>query len=154
MAGNSDTGIILSPVNRAARRADSRPHWCSVARGREGFGGALFRDSTQNSQFRLCCPAKSSPNSPVVLASGVAMPSKRGQDHRTNWQREGNYTTRPLTLARKEPGTGAYIDTEGSRIENRLERACGTNGWGSDLSMKLASPSSWNPCSTRWTTAI
>ena len=57
------------------------------------------------------------------------MPSKRGQDHRTNWQRKRNYTVRPLALARKEPGTGAYIDAEGPRIENRLERACGTNGW-------------------------
>src|SRR5712671_5860827 len=121
MAGNSDRGIMLSPVNRAARGGDGRPHWCSVARGRGGFGGALLGDSTQTFQFRLCCPAKSSPNSPVVLASGAAMPSKRGEDHRTNWQRKGNFTMRPLALAKKEPGTGAYIDTEGLRIENKLE---------------------------------
>jgi len=36
---------------------------------------------------------------------------------------------RPLALAKKEPGTWAYIDTEGLRIENKLEPACGTNGW-------------------------
>jgi hypothetical protein len=41
----------------------------------------------------------------------------------------GNYTMRPLALAREEAGTGAYIDTEGPRIENKLERACGTNGY-------------------------
>ena len=35
---------------------------------------------------------------------------------------------RPLALARKEPGTGAYIDAEGRRIENRLERVGGTYG--------------------------
>src|SRR6266404_7955061 len=89
MAGNSDRGIMLSPVNRAARGGDGRPHWCSVARSREGFGGALLGDSTQNFQFRLCCPANSSPNSPVVLASGAAMPSKRGEDHRTNGKEKG-----------------------------------------------------------------
>ena len=83
----------------------------------------------RTSNFAFCCPANSSPKSPVVLASGAAMPSKRGQDHRTNWQRKGNYTMRPLALAKKEPGTWAYIDTEGLRIENKLEPACGTNGW-------------------------
>jgi hypothetical protein len=57
------------------------------------------------------------------------MPHKRAQDHRINWQRKGTDTMRPLALAREEPGTGAYIDTEGPRIENKLERACGTNGW-------------------------
>ena len=40
-----------------------------------------------------------------------------------------DYTMRPLVLARKEPGSGAYIDAEAPRIENRPERACGTNGW-------------------------
>ncbi len=35
---------------------------------------------------------------------------------------------RPLALARKEPGTGAYIDAAGRRIENRLERVGGTYG--------------------------
>src|SRR5271167_1770490 len=48
---------------------------------REGFVGALLRDSTRNFQFRLCCPAKSSPNCPVVLASGATVPSEFGQDH-------------------------------------------------------------------------
>lgn len=42
---------------------------------------------------------------------------------------KGNYTMLPLALSRKEPGTGVYIDAEERRIENRLERACGTNGW-------------------------
>ena len=42
---------------------------------------------------------------------------------------KGTTPCAPLALSRKEPGTGAYIDTEGPRIENKLERACGTNGW-------------------------
>ncbi len=28
----------------------------------------------------------------------------------------------------ERPGTGPYIDTKGPRIENKPERACGTNG--------------------------
>ncbi len=83
----------------------------------------------RTSNFAFVVLQNHPPNSPVVLARGAAMPSKRGQDHRTNWQRKENYTMRPLALAREEPGTGAYIDTEGPRIENKLERACGTNGW-------------------------
>jgi hypothetical protein len=74
---------------------------------REGFVGALLRDSTQNLQFRLCCPAKSSPNCPVVLASGATVPSKCGQDQwETNWQRKGNYAVRLLARARKNLAHG------------------------------------------------
>src|SRR5271169_5202139 len=62
MAGNSDRGIMVSSLNRVSEADDGGPHWCSVARGREGFVGALLRDSTQNFQLRLCCPAKSSPS--------------------------------------------------------------------------------------------
>jgi hypothetical protein len=36
---------------------------------------------------------------------------------------------RPLALAEKNLAQGAYIDAEAPRIENRPERACGTNGW-------------------------
>jgi hypothetical protein len=54
------------------------------------------------------------------------MPSKRGQDHRINWKKsELHYGPR---FCQERPGTGAYIDTEGPRIENKPERACGTNG--------------------------
>ena len=94
-----------------------------------GFGVALRGDFTQNSHFRLCCPAKSSPNSPGgVLPSEAAMPSNAAKIIEP-LARKGNYAVRPLALAGREPGTGAYIDTEGPRIENTPERARGTNGW-------------------------
>jgi hypothetical protein len=56
------------------------------------------------------------------------MPSERGEDHRTKWQEKGASLMRSLALARKDSGTGDYIDTEGPRIENKPGRACGTKG--------------------------
>src|SRR5881628_3296608 len=46
----------------------------------------------------------------------------------------------------QKSGTGAYIDTEGPRIENRPECVRGTYGLAVILSLKFASPASWNPC--------
>jgi hypothetical protein len=65
---------------------------------------------------------------PGRLASGVAMPSKRAKTIEPTDKEKGTALC-VLGSGQEEPGTGAYIDAEGRRIENRPERACGTNGW-------------------------
>ncbi len=86
------------------------------------------RDATRNFQFRLCCPAKSSPNSPGVLPSEAATPSNAAKIiEPTGKERELHYAR--TGAGRGEPGTAVYIYTEGPRIENKPERTRGTNGW-------------------------
>jgi len=42
---------MVSSGNRVSEAGDGRPHWCSVARGREGFVGAHLRPRTSNFAF-------------------------------------------------------------------------------------------------------
>jgi hypothetical protein len=79
-------------------------------------------------QFRLCCSAKSSPELPERFNERIrdANPNAAKITEPTGKKSELHYV--PSGSGQERPGTGAYIDTEGPRIENKPERACGTNG--------------------------
>src|SRR6266478_7216508 len=127
MAGNSDRGIMLSPVNRAM----TGPVPPIGAGSQEGV--RALEEHPQRLHPEL-------PISPLLsckiipeLPWGFNARSRRCHPNAakiiepTGKKRGLHYA--PSGSGRKEPGTGAYIDAEAPRIENRPERAFGTNGW-------------------------